>query len=249
MSARHTQVARDLIDGIGSGRFPVGSHLPTELELAESYGASRNTIRSALQELQDLGLISRRRRAGTRVESVSPAIGYRYAVASVETLMQFGAEHSREVLSAEPVTAGRALARELGCSPGTHWLHIVSLRRTAERDEPIGRTDSYLDPSHADLLDEIARSPTILISAIIEARHGRRIAEIRQDVDATIIDPATAASLRCEAGSAGLRLVRRYLDPSGVTFLVTISLHPAGRFTVSSKLRRQAETGPASDHD
>ncbi|TJX00371.1 GntR family transcriptional regulator, partial [Neisseria gonorrhoeae] len=58
---RYAQVARDLAEGIGNGRFPVGSVLPKELELCEQYGASRHTVRAAIRELQDLGLVSRKK--------------------------------------------------------------------------------------------------------------------------------------------------------------------------------------------
>jgi GntR family transcriptional regulator len=73
---RYAQVAHDLAEGIASQRFPVGSLLPTELELCERYGVSRHTIRIALRELQELGLVSRRKKVGTRVEAVSPTSNY-----------------------------------------------------------------------------------------------------------------------------------------------------------------------------
>jgi GntR family transcriptional regulator len=53
--ARHTDLARDLAEGIAEGRFPVGSLLPTEFELCDRYDASRYTVRKALDELQELG--------------------------------------------------------------------------------------------------------------------------------------------------------------------------------------------------
>lgn len=235
----HAQVARDLIDRIEDGHYPVGSHLPTELELAESYGASRNTVRSALQELQELGLISRKRRAGTRVEATTPAIAYRQSLASLEGLMQFGVEHSRTVIGTEPIVTGRALARELGCSPGTRWFRITTLRHAAGEADPIGTTVCYLDPLHADLSDEIGASPSVLISALVESRYGRRIAEVRQDVDATLVSGEMASLLGSTQGSPALRLVRRYLDPAGTVFLITVTIHPAGRFTVTTRLRRE----------
>jgi GntR family transcriptional regulator len=80
---RYAQVARDLTEGIQSGRFPMGSLLLTELELCAQYGASRNTVRTALRELQELGLVSRRERAGTRVEAASAARGYSQSLTQV----------------------------------------------------------------------------------------------------------------------------------------------------------------------
>ncbi|NUA27317.1 GntR family transcriptional regulator [Cupriavidus basilensis] len=115
-------IARDLTQGIRSGHFPVGSLLPTELELVAHYGTSRHTVRAALAELQELGLVSRRKNVGTRVEACGPTKGFRPALASVEDLVQFGAAHLRVVQAIEEVTVSGAQALEPGCASGTRWL-------------------------------------------------------------------------------------------------------------------------------
>ena len=69
METRYASVARRLAEGISTGEYPVGTVLPTEFRLAEQFGVSRATVRSALRELQQLGLVSRRRNTGTRVEA------------------------------------------------------------------------------------------------------------------------------------------------------------------------------------
>ena len=94
-------IARDLLEGIQSGRFAVGSFLPTELELRDHYGTSRHTVREALHELEQLGLVSRRKNVGTRVESDEPTKAFRPTLASVDDLVQFGAAHIRAVQSIE----------------------------------------------------------------------------------------------------------------------------------------------------
>ena len=121
---RYAQVARDLSEGIADGRFPLGSLLPTELQLCEHYEASRHTVRAAIRELQELGLVSRRKKVGTRVEAASPSSGYRQSLASLEDLVQFGVAHRRVVREIEDVVADRALAKKLGCAPGSRWLRI-----------------------------------------------------------------------------------------------------------------------------
>ena len=77
-----------------------------------------------------------------------------------------------------------------------------------------------------------------LISSLIEARYGRCVAEIQQDVHAVNVSQEMADLFRVAAGSAALQIVRRYIDSSGVAFEVSVSLHPAERFSVSMRLRR-----------
>ena len=54
---RYRRIAADLIAAIEAGEYPPGSQLPGESQLAEQFQASRNTIRSALGELDGRGLI------------------------------------------------------------------------------------------------------------------------------------------------------------------------------------------------
>ena len=52
---------------IVTGQYPVGSKLPSEGELAQTYNVSAITIKRALQELSNLGYISRKPKQGTFV--------------------------------------------------------------------------------------------------------------------------------------------------------------------------------------
>ena len=239
---RYAQVARDLSAGIADGRFPLGSLLPTELQLCERYEASRHTVRAAIRELQELGLVSRRKKVGTRVEAASPSSGYRQSLASLEDLVQFEVAHRRVVREIEDVVADRALAKKLGCAPGSRWLRISSLRMKDDTGAaPIGWTDVYVDAAYADLRDLVRQSPEVLISTLIKSRYGRRVAEIRQDVQAVLVPAKLAKELEVAASTPALRIVRHYIDPAGEAFEISVTIHPADRFTFSIRLRRNRE--------
>lgn len=51
------QVAEDLENDIASGGLASGAKMPTELELASQYGVSRVTVRRAVKELAERGLL------------------------------------------------------------------------------------------------------------------------------------------------------------------------------------------------
>lgn len=67
----YQDVALKLAEKINSGDLADGSLLPSERELAETFGASRTSIREALLSLQSSGLISVRQRARARVTKLS----------------------------------------------------------------------------------------------------------------------------------------------------------------------------------
>lgn len=231
-----------LSEAIVAGHHKVGDLLPTELELAAQYDTSRHTVRLALQELQQLGLVSRRKNVGTRVESARPAANYKQALTSIEGVVQFGKAHMREVIDVADEVADLTLAQTLGCAGGTRWLRISSLRRN--RDDvanPIGWTDAYLDPAYRDIIPRVRDNPQELISSLIEANYGVNIVQIRQDIEAVALPARVAGPLNAEAGSPALRILRSYIDTTRQTIEISVTYHPASRFRLTMSLDRHTD--------
>jgi DNA-binding FadR family transcriptional regulator len=61
------QLVEILTDAVISGRFPPGSTLPPERELADQLGVNRTSLRQALSRLEQLGLIESQQGRGTIV--------------------------------------------------------------------------------------------------------------------------------------------------------------------------------------
>jgi DNA-binding GntR family transcriptional regulator len=53
----YVQVVQHIAEEIRTGRLPVGARLPAERDLAEQYGVAVNTIRRAVRDLRDQGLV------------------------------------------------------------------------------------------------------------------------------------------------------------------------------------------------
>jgi GntR family transcriptional regulator of arabinose operon len=73
---KHRQVFDSLLDAIQSGVYRAGDRLPSEAELGKTFLSSRITIAKAVNELQRLGLVSRRAGAGTYVVPQKGSDGY-----------------------------------------------------------------------------------------------------------------------------------------------------------------------------
>jgi DNA-binding GntR family transcriptional regulator len=124
LRTRWAIVAKLLAQRIARGEYPVGTVMPNEVDLAEQMGVSRSTVRAALGELQQAGMISRKRNAGTRVESVRPLHGpgsYNQTLATIEDVVQYGAQTDRKVQEIASETTDKALAALLDCPLGQTW--------------------------------------------------------------------------------------------------------------------------------
>ncbi len=65
-------VRDEVVRRINERVWQPGDLIPGEVELAVEFGCARATVNRALRELAEAGLVTRRRKAGTRV-SVNPA--------------------------------------------------------------------------------------------------------------------------------------------------------------------------------
>ena len=71
MAVKYQLIAKELEVMLLSGKG--GGKLPTEVELCQQYGCSRQTVRSALSVLQEKGLIVRRQGSGSYPCLIRPA--------------------------------------------------------------------------------------------------------------------------------------------------------------------------------
>ena len=135
------QVAQHLENAINSGELPTGTLLQNEVDLAQSLGLSRPTMRRAMQHLVDKGMVTRRRGIGTRV--VQPKLRRPLELTSLyDDLNRAGKKPTTEVLSFEMVDAEEDVAAGLELPEGTPVLELVRLRSAG--GEPIAKMTNYL---------------------------------------------------------------------------------------------------------
>lgn len=121
------QAARALEEAIEEGRLPRGSKLESEVDLAEQLGISRPTMRAAIKQLVDKGLLVRRRGIGTIVapKPVRRAV----ALTSLyDDLKEAGREPRTRVLALEEGPCPPEIAEQLGLEPNAPVLRFDRLR-------------------------------------------------------------------------------------------------------------------------
>ncbi|HEY0096262.1 MAG TPA: GntR family transcriptional regulator [Archangium sp.] len=127
----YLQLARYLRGQIVSGRFGHRDALPGEREMAERFSVSRVTVRKAIKELLDEGLLQQRQGVGTFVNrGTSPYVEQR-----LSTLTSFSEDMNSRGLAAGSLWLNRTVtaanpeeALALGLSPGATVSRMQRLR-------------------------------------------------------------------------------------------------------------------------
>lgn len=239
---RYATVAKDLMAGIANGRYPVGSLLPTEHELCDLYGVSRHTVRAAIDQLLGQGLVSRRKRVGTRVEASSPRGGYTQSLASVADLTQLAPDQRWQIRDVQHFVADLGQAARLGLVPGEHYFCLSSIA-VAQAAPPLCCAQVYAQRDYGEVIERAREQPEQPIARLIEQHYGRAIAVIDQQVRAVALTAELAHALKAQVGSAGLQIIRHYREENGDLMAVAETIHPHDRFTLVTQLRRDRAAG------
>lgn len=234
---RYVQLARTLLNEITSEKYPIGSYLPTELELCDQFGVSRFTVRQAMQELVQQGLLVRQRGVGTRVSATSPVSQYVQLMSRISDLSQYAAETSLQVNQSEVIEVSGEIASMLGASEGETWLHIEGLRFIKGSDVPICFTEIYIAPRFRSVKGVSGRMVRAVYT-LLEEQFQAYVKTVEQEIHGTIILDKMARVLAVKPGTPGLILKRRYVDEREDLIEFAVSVHPDSRFTYRETFQR-----------
>ncbi len=157
------QVEADLRARVESGEF--NESFPTDLQLTETYGVSRHTVREAVRHLNKTGLLKRERGRGTVVNrsEFEQSLGTLYSL--FQSVESAGVEQTSEVLRSE-IDVDAVAAVHLGLEPEAELFLLERIRFAggaplavdrAWMPRSVGASLSDVDWSHTALYAELAR--------------------------------------------------------------------------------------------
>lgn len=237
---RYLQLAQTLINEIRSGRYAVGTFLPTEFDLCEQFGASRHTVREAVRRLVQMGLVDRQAGVGTRVLAREAVSGYQQVMRQLSDLYQYTADTELTLLGRDLVEVDDSLAKILAARHGETWLHLEGVRTSGGEADPICVSDIYIHPAFRAV--EVGGQSHTPIYALIEQQFGEQIAAVQQEIRATLITAAQARLLNTRARAPALWICRRYLNRREEVVEAAISIHPSERFSYLETFQRDWRT-------
>lgn len=239
---RYVRIQRMLQDRIAQGRYPVGSLMPTELELSEEFETSRFTIRSALRNLTQDGYVERRQGMGTRVLTANPSSGYYQSFESLQELFQIAVDTYMVVLGSEDVILDADLARLIGgdggpVREGERWIRVEGVRWTAPGGRPLCFIQSYVPERFRDYVPAFGDHNGPFFD-LLETRSQETIIEAQQEIRAIPMPSQVSRAIGLREGALSLQLTRRYLTARGI-LIASINWHPADQMTYRTRVRRR----------
>jgi GntR family transcriptional regulator len=240
---RYRGIADALRDAIARGDYPIGASLPPELSLCRMFDASRHTVREALRTLSEEELIVRRKRAGSKVLAAQAPTVYAQSVTSIEQLLNYP-ETWRKTVASRDVRADAGLAALLGCDQGSRWFLLSTLRHPKRSTTPMCWIDIYLQPRYAGVIRHPNHDHTLICDQVMEMYH-ETLERVQVELSAGRVPSCMAKRLKVPAGSPALFVLRRYLNPAGEAFEITLSVHPSQRYRYAFEVKRSGASVPA----
>jgi len=229
---RYQVVCDVLVGEIADGKFPPGTCLPREFDLCDRFKVSRYTVRRALEGLRDMGLITSRSGVGTIVMATHPRDEVIQTLNQFEDVLKYPEESERRALSQTEVVADDELSAHLLAPVGSRWTCFEALRSARNSSLPFNWLQAHIREDMASILNVPNPAEASLISQI-EMVHGVKASAAQVDITVAQVGSQRAELLNTESWTPALNIVRRYRDSAGDVYLVTNSIHPQHRFSMS----------------
>lgn len=237
---RYARIQKTLEARLIEGVYPVGTVMPTEVELATEFNTSRFTIREALRHLREHGYVERRQGSGTRVISNSPQSTYYQSFGSLEELFQVAVETFFVILETSRVVLSPHTAELVGGIPGEEWFRIKGVRWTKPGGRPICFIESYI-PLRFELVIPNLGEQQVPFFSLLERHADGPIEEVVQEIRALPMPPEIGRQLGLAPGAWSLQLLRRYLTDGGV-LIASFNWHPADEMHYAMHIHRNRKT-------
>lgn len=240
------QLQSQLLERVKTGEF--AEHFPGEFALVTEYGVSRHTVRQALQQLRDDGVIVSERGRQPRVApapEIQQPMGALYSLfASVET----AGLAQRSIVKLRDIRADGLVSERLQLEASTPLLYLERLRLAG--DAPLAIDRVWLPANIAKPLATADFTHTSLYAELAD-RTGIRLEHGTEDIHAVIPTAAERKQLDCGPETAAFSINRLgYWQDQPVEWRHTIvrgdRFALTAEFSAASGYRLMPDTHPSS---
>jgi GntR family transcriptional regulator len=207
----YRRIADDLSTAISGGAYADGRGLPSENELAGTYGVSRGTVRQAFAHLRGTGVVSSRQGARRRAQEAQRLQPMTELLSFSRWARSIGETPSSRTLEVSSGSAPPEVVAALGEPAGGTVLHVQRVRL-------LGGTPTMVEDTFYPMrLEPLIRPIDLDRESITECleRGGVVLARAEHQIDAVAATGWAAELLEVQEGSPLLRTTRRTTDLEG----------------------------------
>ncbi|SCZ50379.1 transcriptional regulator, GntR family [Epibacterium ulvae] len=223
-------IAQSLTRDIADGRYATGAKLPSEAQLSAQFGVNRHTVRRALAELSEQGLLHARRGAGVFVATTPADYPLGKRVRFRQSLRAAGHIPGGEQLAITTRSADPKEAEALQVSAGT-LIHICDALSFVD-GQPVGLSQSCFDAERFPDLPKIHRD-TKSVTATFHALGLNDYTRVWTRITAISASPIQAGHLRLTEGDPLLRSECVNADLSGTPIEYGITYFAGNRIALT----------------
>lgn len=217
---------------IEQGQWATGTQIPNEDRLGTMLGISRITLRHALRNLEEAGLLRREHGRGTFVRSATMVAGARGLTSFTGEMQTLGLAVGTRLLDAELIPATTEIADALDLQVGDMVLKLRRLR--LGNNTPIGIQTAHLPASLVPGLYEDAYQIRSLYETL-KTRYRITPVKAKEVYRVGLVAEADAELIQLPAGTAAF-IVERITYDSGGPYEFTVSTMRADRYEIRSIL-------------
>lgn len=226
------QLKEELRSKLERGEFSVDSAIPPELELELEYGVSRVTVRRAVQELVQEGLLVKLKGKGTFVRQAKASQQLNAITSWAETMAARGVPPLTRNIHITMEPAPPKVARLLSLLPGSAVVKVERLRCLPEG--PVTVMTNYLPPGLVPGLT--AEDVAVSFYRTLETKYRLVLARAHEEVEARAAGAAEAALLGVRRGAPLLHITRITYGPDGCPLEVVLAASRADRYAYQVEL-------------
>lgn len=228
-------ITRDIALKIKHKVYSPGEYLPSENQLSELYGAARNTVRKALEDLMDLGLIQKIKGKGSLVLDIQR---YSFPVSGITSFKELnqalGMNAETKVLRLEELDKLPANL-SIEAVPAKKVFYLERLR-LIDGEPAVLDQDYLLNPPVKSLPLAAAKNS---IYAYLEDELGIKISYATKEITVRKVDDYIAQALHLDHDKrAVLVFSKTYLEDTSL-FQITASYHNPDEFSFNDFARRR----------
>lgn len=216
--------------------------LPSELELASRYKVSRITMRKALDQLVQEGLISRRRGAGTFVTpgAVKEKLEQRRSSGLLENIINSALDTTVRLVAMDSIVPPQDIAADLELGLDERVIKAIRVRSLDQ--VPVSHITTYVPERLGACLRPEALAARPMLTLLEE--HGIKAEHARQVISARLANSEVAPLLDTPVGAPLLAVNRLVRDADGRPIQLLHGLYRPDRYEYRMDLGR-ADAGEA----